>query len=233
MLKILVLIAALLSSYSSAVAQTPFYQGKTVTVVSSNAASSGTGNLRVNVLLPYLRKHIPGNPTLVVEHMDGGGGRKAANYLYRTARPDGLTIGAMGGSVLSLHIMGDSGVLYDIDKFIYLGAPESASHQIFYTRKELGLSNLEKLRSRPGVRIGAQSVGHPSYTGARMFAYLLELKEPAVVAGYSATEIDAALLRGELDARANLAVSVLRRNADWLDKGVMEFHAVMESPKGN
>ena len=44
--------------------------------------------------------------------------------------------------------------------------------------------------------------------------------------------MDAALLRGELDARANAAVSVLRRNSDWLDKGVMDFHAIMEVPKG-
>jgi hypothetical protein len=59
-----------------------------------------------------------------------------------------------------------------------------------------------------------------------------ELKEPTIIAGYTAPEVDAALLRGELDARANAAVSVLRRNPDWLDKGVMDFHAIMEIPKG-
>jgi hypothetical protein len=47
-----------------------------------------------------LRKHIPGNPALVLEYMDGGGGRKAANYMFRTARPDGLTIGAMSSGVI-------------------------------------------------------------------------------------------------------------------------------------
>ena len=106
------------------------------------------------------------------------------------------------------------------------------SHQIIYTRKELGLTNLEKLRARPGLRIGAQSVGHASYIGGRLFAYFLDLKDAKLIASYSAPEIDVALLRGELDARANLAVSVLRRNPDWLDKGVMDFHAIMEIPKG-
>jgi len=66
----------------------------------------------------------------------------------------------------------------------------------------------------------------------RFFAYFLDLKEPRFVAGYSAPEVDAALLRGELDARANLATSALRRNPDWFDKGVMDFHAIMEIPKG-
>lgn len=212
-------------------AQTPFYQGKTVTVIISTAPG-GTGDLRVKSLLPFLRKHIPGNPALVMEYMDGGGGRKAGNYMFRNARPDGLTIGAMGSGVVSLQLMGESGVMYDIDKFIYLGAPESIAHQIIYTRKDLGLNNLAKLRAHPGIRIGAQSVGHVSYIAGRFFAYMLDLKDPKFIAGYSAPEVDAALLRGELDARANLATSALRRNPEWLEKGLMDFHAIMEIPQG-
>jgi tripartite-type tricarboxylate transporter receptor subunit TctC len=211
--------------------QTDFYQGKTMTVIASTAPG-GTGDLRVKALVPFLRKHVPGNPTLLIEYMEGGGGRKAANYLFRNARPDGLTVGAMSSGVLGLQIMRESGVMYDIDKFIYLGAPETVGHQIIYTRKELGLSNLEKLRSKPGIRIGAQSVGHVSYVAGRFFAYFLDLKEPKFIAGYTAPEVDAALLRGELDGRANLATSALRRNPDWLEKGVMDFHAIMEIPKG-
>ncbi len=75
-------------------------------------------------------------------------------------------------------------------------------------------------------------MGHVSYIAGRFFAYFLDFKEPKFIAGYTAPEVDAALLRGELDARANAAVSVLRRNPDWLEKGVMDFHAIMEVPKG-
>lgn len=223
------IVASLLSSH--AYSQTPFYQGKTITVIVSTSPG-GTGDLRVKALVPFLRKHIPGNPTLVLEYMDGGGGRKAANYMFRNARPDGLTIGAMSSGVIPLAIMRESGVMYDLDKFIYLGAPETLGHQTIYTRKELGLNTLEKLRAKPGLRIGAQTVGHVSYIAGRFFAYFLDLKEPKFIAGYTAPEVDAALLRGELDARANAAVSVLRRNPDWLEKGVMDFHAIMEVPKG-
>ena len=211
--------------------QADFYQGKTVTVIISTAPG-GTGDLRIKALLPFLRKHIQGNPTLVAEYMDGGGGRKAANYVFRNARADGLTVGAMGSGVVGLNIMRESGVMYDIDKFIYLGAPETVGHQIIYTRKDLGLSNLEKLRTKTGIRIGAQSVGHVSYIAGRFFAYFLDLKEPKFIAGYTAPEVDAALLRGELDARANLATSALRRNPEWLEKGLMDFHAIMDVPKG-
>jgi tripartite-type tricarboxylate transporter receptor subunit TctC len=221
-------IASLLATQAHS--QAPFYQGKTITVIVSTSPA-GTGDLRIKALIPFLRKHIPGTPTMVLEYMDGGGGRKAANYMFRNARPDGLTIGAMSSGVISLNIMGESGVMYDLDKFIYLGAPETLGHQTIYTRKDLGLNTLEKLRAKPGLRIGAQTVGHVSYIAGRFFAYFLDLREPKFIAGYTAPEVDAALLRGELDARANAAVSVLRRNPDWLDKGVMDFHAIMNVPK--
>jgi tripartite-type tricarboxylate transporter receptor subunit TctC len=224
-------LCGLLSFCSPAFAQAPFYQGKTITVIATTAPG-GTGDMRVKALVPSLRKHIPGNPTIVIEYMDGGGGRKGANYLYRNAKPDGLTIGAMSGGVIALQIMRESGVLYDIDKFSYLGSPESVNHYTIYTRKELGLSNLDKLRAASGIRIGAQSVGHVSYIAGRLFAYFFGLKDPKFIAGYTSPEVDAALVRGELDARANNAASVLRRNPEWLDKGVMNFHAILEVPKG-
>ena len=50
-----------------AFAQTPFYQGKTITMIASRAPG-GTGDLRDKTLLPFLRKHIPGNPTIVMEY---------------------------------------------------------------------------------------------------------------------------------------------------------------------
>ena len=174
--------------------------------------------MRVKSFVPFLRKYVPGNPTVLIEYMDGGGGRKGANYLFRNARADGLTVGALSGGVVALQIMRESGVMYDIDKFIYLGSPESTNHYTIYTRKELGLNSLDKLRAASGVRLGAQSVGHVSYIAGRLFAYFFGLKDAKFIAGFSAPEVDAALIRGELDGRANNAASVLRRNPDGSTK---------------
>jgi tripartite-type tricarboxylate transporter receptor subunit TctC len=215
----------------SVLCQVPYYQGKTVRIIVA-ATPGGTGDFRVRALVPFLRKYIPGNPTIVLEFMDGSGGRKAANYMYANARPDGLTVGSLSGGVIALSILGETGVMYDADKFIYLGSSESVSHQIIYTRKELGLDSLDKLRAASGIRIGAQSVGHVAYVAARFFAYFLGLKDPKFIAGYTAPEVDAALLRGELDARSNNPTSVLRRNPEWVEKGLMHFHSILEAPKG-
>jgi tripartite-type tricarboxylate transporter receptor subunit TctC len=211
--------------------QAPFYQGKTITVI-AGTAPGGIGDNRVKAMAPFLRKYIPGNPATVVEYMDGGGGRQVGNHMYRTARPDGLTIGAFSSSVIGLNLLRETGVMYDVDKFFYLGSPQSASHLVFYTRKEAGLNNLEKLRAASGVRVGARPVGHSAYISARFFAYFLGLKEPKFIPGYAAPELDLALMRGEVDARANTATSVWQRNPDWVEKKLMDFHAILEVPKG-
>ncbi|HET7004895.1 MAG TPA: hypothetical protein VFK65_05340 [Candidatus Binatia bacterium] len=212
-------------------AQSDFYKGKTITVVQIVSAG-GTGDLRRKALFPFLQKYIPGNPTIVSDYMPGGGGRKAANHVYRVARPDGLTIGGMSSSLVTNAILDTSGVQYDIDKLIYLGSPVSVFHYVFLTRKEAGLNSLEKLRAATGVRIGAQEVGHDIYITGRLFAYLMSLKEPRFVTGYGGPEIDIALARGELDGRANAAETLSQRNSEEMKKGLLDLHALVEIPKG-
>jgi len=219
-------------SNGSLSAQVPFYQGKAITVIVSSDAG-GTSDLRVKSLVPYLQKYLPGNPTVVLEYMPGGGGRKAANHVFRTAKADGLVIGSMGTTLLAAALQGESGVLYDLNKFIYLGSSDATTQHIFSTRKEIGLANIEKLRGASGIRIGAQAIGHNIYITGRLFAFFLGVKDPRFVVGYSGPEVDLALLRGEVDARASLIASIVQRTPEWLEKGLVDFHAVLETPKGN
>jgi tripartite-type tricarboxylate transporter receptor subunit TctC len=218
-------------SPGSTLAQTPFFQGKTITIVQGRDPG-GTGDIRVRAMMPFLQKHIPGNPTIINEYMPGGGSRKAANHVYKSVRPDGLTIGNLGLGMVSSAILGEPGVTYDLDKFYYLGSPFSSHHAIFVTRKEAGLSNLEKLRAAEGIRIGGQSVGFSTYIEGRLFAYIIGLKEPKFVTGYGGAELDPVLMAGEIDARATSADTVERRNPDWLTKKLVDFHAIIEVPKG-
>jgi tripartite-type tricarboxylate transporter receptor subunit TctC len=223
-------VGAMLVSHGHA--QSDFYKGKTITVVQIVGAG-GTGDLRRKALVPFLQKYIPGNPTIVSDYMPGGGGRKAANHVYRVAKADGLTIGGMSSSLVTNAILDTGGVQYDIDKMIYLGSPVSVFHYVFLTRKEAGLSSLEKLRAAAGVRIGAQEVGHDIYITGRLFAFLLNLKEPKFVTGYGGPEIDIALERRELDGRANALETLSQRNADEMKKGLLDLHALVEIPRGN
>jgi tripartite-type tricarboxylate transporter receptor subunit TctC len=70
---------------NGALAQAPFYQGKTLVIVLGTAAG-GAGDHRTRALVPSLRKYIPGNPTIVLEHRAGGGGRQADLPVSRGVR---------------------------------------------------------------------------------------------------------------------------------------------------
>ena len=119
--------ALLLFSALPAFAQTPFYQGKTISLI-VGLSPGGTGDLRIRATLPYLSKYIPGNPNIVAQHVAGAGGRTAANQMFKMVKPDGLTIGNPGASMVTNAVLGAAGVEYDIDKFIYLGSPDTIVH---------------------------------------------------------------------------------------------------------
>ena len=208
-----------------ALAQTPYYAGKTITIVRGGGAG-GSGEFQSRALMPYLKKYIPGNPTITMEFMDGASGRKGANYMY-TAKPDGLKIGS-AGAMIPGPVLGLPGSNYDIDKFIYIGSTETGNPYAFFTRKDAAFDSLEKVRSARNLRIGAHSVGHSVYVTARMFAYYLDFKDPKFVVGFNDPEMDVALNNGELDARTSGNIDSVIKD---LGEGV-KFHATLSNPKG-
>jgi tripartite-type tricarboxylate transporter receptor subunit TctC len=68
-------------------------------------------------------KHVPGNPTIVVENMTGGGQLIAANYTYNAAKPDGLFVGIWNGAFVLRQALGDKAVRLDARKLGWVGAP--------------------------------------------------------------------------------------------------------------
>src|SRR6266498_3888409 len=88
--------------------QSLFYEGKTITIVQGREAGDA-GDMRVKAMLPFIQKHIPGTPTIISEYMPGGGGRKAANHVYRNVKPDGLTLGNLGAGFISNAVLGETG----------------------------------------------------------------------------------------------------------------------------
>lgn len=220
-------ILALFSTIGTVHAQSNFYQGKTITLI-HGCSAGGSGDFRARSVAPFLQKHIPGNPTIVQEYMDGAGGRRAANFIHNTARPDGLTIGSGGGGVVVSAVLGETGVQYDIDKLHFVGTPDSASHYVLITRREAGLNNLDKLRQATGLRIGSQSVGHSNYTIGRIMTWLLGLKDTKEVIGFTNPERRAALINGEIDGYAVSDSGVL---PEWIEKRLVDVHAILAVPR--
>lgn len=231
-ISIAVLFILVEATVASSFAQVPFYQDKTIQVI-LGGPPAGSADLRTRSVISVLRRHIPGNPSIVVQYMAAGGGRQAANHVYKVARPDGLVIGSMGAALVANAVLGEPGVQYDIDKFIYLGTPDSAQHYLFISHKDAGLTTVEKLRSASMVRIGGQSVGHPVYITGRLFAYMIGIKEAKFVTGYTGPALDLALTRREVDARVTTGETLTIRSPEWLEKALIDIHASIEIPKGD
>jgi len=215
----------------SAYGQGSFFEGKTITLIQGRRPG-GLGDMRVRALIQFITKHVPGNPAIVTEYMPGGGGRKLANHLYNAAGKDGLTIGNIGAGFVANAVLGEPGVDYDIDELMYLGSGNSKTSYVLVTKKESGFKNLGMLKASPGLKVGALSVGHDIYINARLFSWLMGLPDPVFISGYSGPELDLALMKGEVQARVTNPASLVQRNPEWLEKDMMNYHAIIEIPKG-
>src|SRR5215208_3365408 len=92
---------ALFSAFSVnafVLAQEPFYKEKTIRIVVGFSAGGGF-DAYSRAIARHWGKHIPGNPTVIVENMTGAGSLIAANHIYNATKPDGLTIGHFIGGL--------------------------------------------------------------------------------------------------------------------------------------
>lgn len=214
----------------AATPEPPFYQGKALTVVVAEAPG-GTGDLRARAVIQHLQKHLSGNPSVVFQYMPGGGGTAAANHLANVVKRDGLTIGQVGTGAYANAIFGAAGVRYRLEDFIFLGSATSGGPYILVLRPAFGLESAEKLKSRQGLRFANRSVGHTMYVLDRIFSFVLDLKEPKWVLGYSGPEIQLALERGEADAQITSLYALLKDTPHWLKSG-FGVPVVMRTAKG-
>lgn len=92
MKKLLLALSSLLLTIVATHAQTPYYQGKTIRIVTGYPAGD-VNDLWPRLITQHMGKYIPGNPNFIVQNMPGASSMIAANYVYTVAKPDGLTLG--------------------------------------------------------------------------------------------------------------------------------------------
>ena len=140
-------------------AQTPFYEGKTVTIRVGFTAG-GAFDVWGRIIAAHIGKYIPGNPTVVVQNMTGGGSMIAANYVYGVAKPDGLTLGIVSPGIYIQQLSGHPEVRFEWFKNSWIGSPEKTD-RIFYIRADTPYKALEDLRNAVDPRSAALRVSVP------------------------------------------------------------------------
>jgi tripartite-type tricarboxylate transporter receptor subunit TctC len=175
-----------------------FYKGKTLVFIVGTAPGGGFDTYS-RITARHIGKHIPGNPSTIVQNMPGAGNLIAANYVYNKAEPDGLTVGHFSGSMIFKHILGDQGVMFDGRKFGWLGTPAPERHTCVLTEKT-GIKNLEEWSaSKRPVKLGSLGPGNATSALPQLLRAVLGLPI-SVVEGFKGTsDIRLAAEAGEID----------------------------------
>lgn len=196
---LVVLVAALIfAGYPGTSMAKDFYSGKTIRIVVGYAAGGGYDTFS-RTLARHFGKHIPGHPTVIVENMTGAGSLIAANYLYKKADPDGLTIGSFGGGLITEQALGLKGIQFDARKFEWIGSLRSGS-PICAIMGFTGDKTLEDvLHSKKQLRMGSTGAGSTTDDLPRLMIGLMDAPFK-VVRGYKGTSrLRVAMQRRELD----------------------------------
>ncbi|HET7008962.1 MAG TPA: tripartite tricarboxylate transporter substrate-binding protein [Candidatus Binatia bacterium] len=193
----IVMLAAVLLWSGKASAQEPFFKGKTVRIVVGFAAGGGFDTYS-RAMARYWGRHIPGNPSIIVENMAGAGSLIAANHVYKVARPDGLTIGNFGGGLFMQQLKGGAGIEFDARKFEFLGVPVQDNRSCAFT-KASGITSMERwMAAKTPVKVGATAPGDLVHDGPKILQAALGLPIH-LVSGYKGTaDIRLAAEAGEL-----------------------------------
>ena len=90
-----------------------FYKGKQIRIIVPSAAGGGF-DLYARYLARHLSRHVPGNPSIIVQNMPGAGGLAAANHMHTRAAKDGLTIGILQGPITYAQVGKSPNVQFDM-----------------------------------------------------------------------------------------------------------------------
>ena len=203
------------ANYHWALAQ-DFYKEKIIRFIVGQAVGGGYDTY-TRTIAQHMIKHVPGHPAVTVENMTGAGSLVAANYLYNTAKPDGLTIANWNSAFVLNQALGDPNIRFDARKFGWIGAP-SKGVPVCLIMGFSGPKTFEEiLKSGKPVKMGGTAPGSHSIDLPLMLNKMLGTRFQ-VVSGYPGTsQIRLALQRREVDGQCTNWESVLSTQRELLD----------------
>lgn len=205
---------ALVGSAVQAQSVESFYRGKTLTLIVFTS-SGGTSDAVARMVAEAMPKHIPGNPTIIVKNMVGGGGMVAANYLYNVAPRDGTVFGTLNRPTPFAPLLDLPNVKFDSRKFNWIGS-EGKDVMLGVSWFTSGVKTLKDAQEKelmvgsdgPTTDLAQIPLGLNATTGTKF----------KVVYGYSGgSEVLLAMERGELGGRIGWTYdSLFSIHPDWV-----------------
>jgi hypothetical protein len=198
-------------------AETVDFFGKTIEFVMPFGVGGGSDTwARFNA--PFLSKHLPGQPTVVVKNQPGGGSITGANQFASRARPDGLSVLGTSGSTQFPYLLNDPRVKYDYkDWKVVLAAPTGG---VAYISSSLGVKSLAELGKLKGQRLVFGSQGATSLDLVPLLGFrLLGLEVHHVFGMKSRGEGRLAFERGEANIDYQTTSAYLKSSLPIVQEG--------------
>jgi tripartite-type tricarboxylate transporter receptor subunit TctC len=201
-----------------------FYAGKQIKLTTHVGPASGY-SVWARLVGAHLGRHIPGAPTVIVQNMPGGGGIKAANYLYSQAPKDGLELGAINRLTPTWSIMRSQGVNFDAAQFGWLGSPASDTN-LCIVSKAAPARTADDLFSKE-VIVGTDGVGSGMHIFPTALNSVLGTKFK-IIDGYKDTgDVILAVDRGEIQGLCLSAETLTNMRPNSFKSG--EWRALMQA----
>jgi tripartite-type tricarboxylate transporter receptor subunit TctC len=194
---------------------TPFFAGKTVRIIVGFSPGGGY-DVYARELGRYLGRHVPGNPSIVVQNMAGAGSLKAVNFLYNAAPRDGTVLATFARGIVFEPLIGHlDGAQFEAPKFNWIGSV-SNEVSVCAINTSRGIFTWPDMLAKKTL-IGASGAGADSDVFPIVLRNLFGLPM-RIVTGYpGGSDLNLAMERGEIDGRCGWSwTSIVSRNRDWL-----------------
>jgi tripartite-type tricarboxylate transporter receptor subunit TctC len=203
---------------ASAQAPAGFYAGKTVNMIIGFGPGGGY-DLWARTLARHIGKHLPGNPTVLPQNLDGAGSFRAANYIYNVAPKDGTVMGLIARDAPLGPLTGAPGAQFDSTKMSWLGTPTTETN-VCIAYKNAQVKTAQDLLTKQLI-VGDTGIGTGTHSYPKALNELLGMKFK-IVGGYpSSSDVFLAMERGEVEGICESLDSVSGKRADWIkDKTV-------------
>lgn len=192
-----------------------FYQGKTVKIIVGYTPGGGYDTY-ARTLAAHIGKHIPGNPTVIVENMDGAGSIKALNYIFTAAPKDGTVFGTFGRGLPEAELRGDEGVQFKARELNWIGSlNEEVS--VCVVRSDSPVKTFEDAQKQT-VTVGATGPNDDTGFFPRVLNALAGTKFDLKIGYPGGNDVLLAMERGEVQGRCGWSwSSVVSTRKQWID----------------
>ena len=195
-----------------------FYKGRDITFI-VGFSTGGSYGVYSRLVAKYMGKYTPGNPTYITQHMSGGGGLKAANYLYNRAPKDGTFLGFLSDSLSVGQILFPKKAKFDASKMRYIGGITPVN-PVVMVHKRHKVKTIQDVRKTELI-IACSGRGSQTYIMPKAMIALLGMKFRHICGYKGSAPQTLAMARGDVDAQSSAWASWRIRHMDSIRNGTL------------